>query len=100
MHKLMGNIHPELWPLKKWTIIIYFLSFSEISKTSTLVSNLFYPNREKTTGFQIKLKELINLHQIKEASLKNELSDTQKQLKNAVEMCAGTLSGFHQNELF
>ncbi|XP_077072006.1 coiled-coil domain-containing protein 89 isoform X1 [Siphateles boraxobius] len=44
--------------------------------------------QEKTTGFQIKLKELINLHQIKEASLKNELSDTQKQLKNAVEMCA------------
>ncbi|TRY92804.1 hypothetical protein DNTS_024872 [Danionella cerebrum] len=44
--------------------------------------------QEKTTGFQIKLKELMNLHQIKEASLKNELSDTQKQLKTAVEICA------------
>jgi len=42
MHKLMGNIHPELWPLKKWTIIIYFLSFSEISKTSTLVSRVIF----------------------------------------------------------
>ncbi|XP_052004751.1 coiled-coil domain-containing protein 89-like isoform X1 [Xyrauchen texanus] len=44
--------------------------------------------QKKTTGFQIKLKELMNLHQIKEASLKNELNDAQKQLKNAVEMCA------------
>lgn len=44
--------------------------------------------QEKTTGFQAKLKELISLHQIKEASLKNELNDTQKQLKSAVEMCA------------
>ncbi|KAI7808561.1 coiled-coil domain-containing protein 89 [Triplophysa rosa] len=44
--------------------------------------------QEKTTGFQTKLKELISLHQIKEASLKNELNDTQKQLKTAVEMFA------------
>ncbi|KAI4873046.1 hypothetical protein NFI96_006126 [Prochilodus magdalenae] len=45
--------------------------------------------QDKTTGFQMKIKELMNLHQIKEASLQDELHDTQKQLKNAVEMCAG-----------
>ncbi|XP_051997686.1 coiled-coil domain-containing protein 89-like [Xyrauchen texanus] len=44
--------------------------------------------QKKTKGFQIKLKELMNLHQIKESSLKNELNNAQKQLKNAVEMCA------------
>ncbi|XP_036429936.1 coiled-coil domain-containing protein 89 [Colossoma macropomum] len=44
--------------------------------------------QDKTTGFQMKIKELMNLHQIKEASLQDELHNTQKQLKNAVEMCA------------
>ncbi|XP_017546960.1 coiled-coil domain-containing protein 89 [Pygocentrus nattereri] len=44
--------------------------------------------QDKTTGFQMKIKELMNLHQIKEASLHDELHNTQKQLKNAVEMCA------------
>ncbi|XP_006636594.1 coiled-coil domain-containing protein 89 [Lepisosteus oculatus] len=43
--------------------------------------------KEKTNGFQTKLKELIITHQTKEASLQGELQDTQKQLKDAVEMC-------------
>ncbi|KAJ8394399.1 hypothetical protein AAFF_G00046100 [Aldrovandia affinis] len=44
--------------------------------------------QEKTTGFQIKLKELMSLHQTKEASLQDELHITQKQLKDAVDMYA------------
>lgn len=48
-------------------------------------------NREKTAVFQGKLKELMNQHQTKEASLHHELQDTQEQLKNAVDMCAGEL---------
>lgn len=47
-------------------------------------------NREKTAVFQGKLKELMNQHQTKEAFLHHELQDTQEQLKNAVDMCAGT----------
>ncbi|XP_030643193.1 coiled-coil domain-containing protein 89 [Chanos chanos] len=43
--------------------------------------------QHKMTGFQAKIKELINLHEIKEASLQVELQDTQKQLKDAVELC-------------
>ncbi|XP_076858803.1 coiled-coil domain-containing protein 89 [Brachyhypopomus gauderio] len=44
--------------------------------------------QNKTVGFQMKIKELMNQHQIKEASLQDELQNTRKQLKNAEEMCA------------
>lgn len=40
----------------------------------------------------MKIKELMNLHQIKEASLQDELHNTQKQLQSAVEMCAGMVN--------
>ncbi|XP_028847372.1 coiled-coil domain-containing protein 89 [Denticeps clupeoides] len=43
--------------------------------------------QEKSSGFQSKLKELMNLHKSKESSLQDELHDTQKQLKNAMDMC-------------
>ncbi|XP_066543350.1 coiled-coil domain-containing protein 89 [Amia ocellicauda] len=43
--------------------------------------------KEKSSGFQTKLKELMIIHQTKEASLQGELQITQKQLKDAVDMC-------------
>lgn len=51
--------------------------------------DLLCVHREKTAVFQGKLKELMNQHQTKEAFLHHELQDTQEQLKNAVDMCAG-----------
>lgn len=41
------------------------------------------------TVFQMKLKELMDRHQNKEASLQDELHNTQNELKNAVGMNTG-----------
>lgn len=59
--------------------------------------DLLCVNREKTAVFQGKLKELMNQHQTKEAFLHHELQDTQEQLKNAVDMCAGEVFGMDKS---
>lgn len=46
-------------------------------------------NRDKATVSQMKLKELMDVHQNKEASLQDKLHNTQKELKTAVDMHAG-----------
>ncbi|KAI1903544.1 hypothetical protein AGOR_G00028280 [Albula goreensis] len=59
----------------------------ELNYLNNQCKGLETEHHKKTTGFQIKLKELLSVHQTKESALQNELHMTRKQLKEALAMC-------------
>ncbi|XP_026768847.2 coiled-coil domain-containing protein 89 [Pangasianodon hypophthalmus] len=54
--------------------------------------------QDKATVFQLKCKELMDLHQTKEASLQDKLHNTQKELKNTVDMHADVVLKLRQSQ--
>ncbi|KAG9351922.1 hypothetical protein JZ751_023173 [Albula glossodonta] len=59
----------------------------ELNYLNNQCKGLETEHHKKTTGFQIKLKELLSVHKSKEAALQDELHMARKQLKEALDMC-------------